>query len=145
MTWSALNDRGVRGAAFQSMGCRQIQHGSLVRCAVVRSAARSRSQVSPLAGMASRPVVGGVVYAERMSARPMKCPGCGEQRRLRITRYVPQVELMVEHQSHDGSYTAGAASPAEARYECLQCGVFVEHFTMPLSAAMLERFGFVTG
>ena len=52
MTWSALNDRGVRGFAFQSMGWRQIQHGVLLRCAVARSAARSRSQVSPLAGMA---------------------------------------------------------------------------------------------
>lgn len=75
----------------------------------------------------------------------MKCPGCGEQQRLRVTRYVAQVELVVEHHSHSGAYTAGAASPAEVRYECLQCGVFVEHFTHALSDAMLERFGFVTG
>jgi len=75
----------------------------------------------------------------------MRCPSCGEQQRLRITRYVSQVELMVEHQSRDGSYTAGAAAPAEVRYECLQCGVFVEHFTPPMSPAMLHRFGFATG
>lgn len=73
----------------------------------------------------------------------MKCPGCGEQQRLRITRYVAQVELVVEHRSRSGAYTAGAASPAEVRYECLACGVFVEHFTMPLSDNVLHRFGYV--
>lgn len=73
----------------------------------------------------------------------MRCPACGEQQRLRVTRYVSGVELTVEHQSRSGAYTAAAGLPAEVRYECLQCGVFVEHFTMPLSAAMLERFGFV--
>ncbi len=79
-----------------------------------------------------------------MSVRPLRCPSCGEQQRLRITRYVSGMELMVEHQSRTGAYTAAAGAPAEVRYECLQCGVFVEHFTMPLSAAMLKRFGFAT-
>lgn len=80
-----------------------------------------------------------------MSVRPLRCPACGEQQRLRVTRHVPGVEMLVEHQSRAGAYTAATGLPAEVRYECLQCGVFVEHFTMPLSAAMLERFGFVTG
>ena len=80
-----------------------------------------------------------------MSARLLRCPACGEQQRLRITRYVSGVELMVEHQSRSGAYTTAAGLPVEVRYECLQCGVFVVHFTQPMSDALLRRFGFVTG
>lgn len=60
-----------------------------------------------------------------MSARPPKCPGCAEVVLLRVYRYVP-------------------GDPVEVGYECLVCGVRVEHATHPVSADVLARYGFST-
>lgn len=60
-----------------------------------------------------------------MSARPMRCPGCGEQHRLRVLDYVPPGE-------------AGAL----VRYECVVCGLIMEHWTQPMTVEALTRYGY---
>jgi hypothetical protein len=60
-----------------------------------------------------------------MSARPMLCPGCGEQQRLHVLDYVPPGDV-----------------GALVRYECLVCGLIMEHWTEPMTAETLARYGY---
>ena len=77
-----------------------------------------------------------------MTARVMKCAACGERGRLRVTRYQPPVSMVVTHKSVDGQYRRQSSVPAQARYECLVCGVFMEHGVGELTGAQLKAFGY---
>lgn len=59
-----------------------------------------------------------------MTARQLRCHVCGEEARLRVLDHVPS----------DGD--------ALTRYECLKCGVIMEHWTAPMSTDVLARFGY---
>lgn len=72
----------------------------------------------------------------------MKCAACGERVRLRVTRYVAPVSLHVTHKSVAGDYRRQASIPAQARYECLVCGVFMEHGVGELTDAQLKTLGY---
>lgn len=80
VTWSALNDCGVLGAAFQSIGLPHSQHGVLARWHSARKAACSLRHGRPSAGIVTS-VVGGPRYPAPMTARVMKCAACGERAR----------------------------------------------------------------
>ena len=77
-----------------------------------------------------------------MSLRSMKCAACGERIRLRVTRYVEPVSMVVTHKSVGGDYRRQASIPAQARYECLVCGIFMEHGVSELTGTQLKAYGY---
>lgn len=77
-----------------------------------------------------------------MTYRVMKCAACGERVRLRVTRYVEPMSMVVTHKSVDGDYRRQASVPAQARYECLVCGIFMEHGVGELTGAELKAYGY---
>ena len=77
-----------------------------------------------------------------MTYRAMKCAVCGERQRLRVTRYVEPVSMVVTHKSVDGDYRRQASIPAQARYECLRCGIFMEHGVSELTDQQLKALGY---
>ena len=77
-----------------------------------------------------------------MSHRSMKCAACGERHRLRVTRYVEPMSMVVTHKSVTGDYRRQASLPAQARYECLACGVFMEHGVSELTYQQLKALGY---
>ena len=77
-----------------------------------------------------------------MSARALKCAVCGESARLRVSWYQPPVRMVVTHKSVDGQYRRQSSVPAQARYECLVCGVFMEHGVKELADQQLQAFGY---
>ncbi|UOQ60375.1 hypothetical protein MUN76_15300 [Leucobacter rhizosphaerae] len=77
-----------------------------------------------------------------MTARVMKCAACGERTRLRVSWYQSPVRMVVTHKSVDGPYRRQASVPAQARYECLVCGVFMEHGVKELTDQQLLAFGY---
>lgn len=77
-----------------------------------------------------------------MSYRVMKCAACGERTRLRVTRYAKPMSLQVTHKSVDGDYRRQASIPAQARYECLVCGIVMEHGVGELTDTQLKAHGY---
>lgn len=62
-------------------------------------------------------------------------------RRVRVLDYLPAVELVVEH----AGVTQSAGREALVKYECLKCGVIVEHHVRELAPAQLAAYGWVSG
>lgn len=87
-------------------------------------------------------VVCGLGYSAFMSHRSMKCAVCGERTRLRVTRYVAPLSLQVTHKSVTGDYRRQASIPAQARYECMACGILMEHGVSELTDQQLKALGY---
>lgn len=61
--------------------------------------------------------------------------------RVRVLDYLPAVELVVEY----AGATQSVGREALVKYECLKCGVIVEHHVNDLTPAQLAAYGWVSG
>lgn len=50
--------------------------------------------------------------------------------------------MVVTHKSVGGDYRRQASLPAQARYECLRCGGFMEHGVAELTDQQLKALGY---